>query len=60
MSPFKSHNLNLNHSKHTFDPLYAKLGVGSARQIVAQLHPLPGIHSQESSHAPLKLTAYTK
>ncbi|KAF9653536.1 glycoside hydrolase family 47 protein [Thelephora ganbajun] len=31
---------------YTFDPAYAKLGVGSARQIATQPHPLPGLAAQ--------------
>jgi hypothetical protein len=54
MSPLEPQSLNLNHSKHTFNPLYAKLGVGSARQIATQPHPLPGVYSR-SHPTPLKL-----
>ena len=52
--PFEPQNLNWNHSKHTFEPSYAKLGVGSARHIATQWHPLPGRHPG-SRDVPLKL-----
>ena len=46
MPAFEPHVVNYIHSKYTFNQTYANLGVGSARQIAIQPHPLPGMHSQ--------------
>ena len=46
MPLLESYNLSLNNSNYTSNLMYAKLGVGSARQIATQPHPLPGIDSR--------------
>lgn len=43
LSSIEPHVVNFIHSKYTLNQTYAKLGVGSARRVATQPHPLPGM-----------------